>query len=117
MSNNVHSLLKKWCHTYVTHTQLPTVVSGSVLGYTPHGQAFASTESVLEMGMCGGPVLNAAGKCVGATEGVVPETGPEPLRLCAAVITAPTISMLLAHVEEELRSEVPPRQPARYAAR
>ena len=38
-------------------------------------QAFASTESVLEMGMCGGPVLNAAGKCVGATEGVVPETG------------------------------------------
>lgn len=89
--------------------QLPTVVGGRVLGCTPHGQAFASTDSTLQMGMCGGPVLNASGLCIGATEGLVPATGPEPLRLCAAVITADTVGALLADVESQLRDEFPPR--------
>ena len=63
--------------------QLPTVVPGAVLGCTPNGQAFASTESTLQMGMCGGPVMNARGRCIGATEGIVPDTGLCELpRLC-----------------------------------
>jgi len=38
-------------------------------------QAFAVTDSTLQMGMCGGPVLNARGLCIGATEGLVPADG------------------------------------------
>ena len=89
--------------------QLPSVVPGRVLGCTPHGQAFAATESTLQMGMCGGPVLNASGKCVGATEGIVPETGPEPLRNCAAIITAGTVRTLLDDVDRLMADEFPPR--------
>ena len=59
--------------------------------------------------MCGGPVLNASGKCVGATEGIVPETGPEPLRNCAAIITAGTVRTLLDDVDRLMADEFPPR--------
>jgi hypothetical protein len=79
--------------------QLPCVVPGSLLGQTPQGQIFASTERTLKMGMCGGPVLAGGGKCIGATEGIVPETGPEPLRLCAAVISAGTVRELLRDID------------------
>jgi len=89
--------------------QLPSVVAGSMMGCTPHGQAFAVTDSTLQMGMCGGPVLNARGLCIGATEGLVPADGPEPLRLCAAVITAEAVRSLLADVEMQLQDEFPPR--------
>ena len=85
--------------------QLPCVVPGTLLGQTPQGQMFASTQSTLKMGMCGGPVINGRGKCIGAVEGIVPETGPEPLRLCAAVIAADTVATLLREVEALRESE------------
>jgi hypothetical protein len=36
-------------------------------------------------------------------------SGPEPLRLCAAVITAGTVRALLDDVEDQLANEFPPR--------
>lgn len=70
--------------------QLPTVVPGSVLGCTPNGQAFASTQSTLQMGMCGGAVMNARGRCIGATEGIVPDTGLGVFpRACAPPLLTP----------------------------
>ena len=46
-------------------------VAGTFLAGAPASQCFARTEEVLQTGMCGGPVLNAAGRCVGIVEGVV----------------------------------------------
>jgi len=82
--------------------QVPQIVSGQVLGLTADRQAaFASTEILLEMGMCGGPVLDPQGSCVGATEGIVSKGGPEPLRGCAALIPARVISQFLVEVEKQ----------------
>jgi hypothetical protein len=58
----------------------PLLVEGAWLGRTQH-QAFARTAAVLEIGMCGGPVLLArAGAeprvCVGMTEGIVGRSRP-----------------------------------------
>jgi hypothetical protein len=50
----------------------PHVVAGAFLVRSPAQQCFARTEELLEIGMCGGPVLDEAGKCVGVIEGVVP---------------------------------------------
>lgn len=52
--------------------QRPHVVRGSFV--TRRGlQLFARTDEVLSLGMCGGPVLDEQGKCVGMVEGIVPE--------------------------------------------
>jgi hypothetical protein len=37
----------------------------------PQVQCFARTAAVLGMGMCGGPVLRADGRCAGVVEGIV----------------------------------------------
>ena len=34
-------------------------------------------QTPLQMGMCGGPVVNARGACIGVVEGIVPETGTQ----------------------------------------
>jgi hypothetical protein len=58
--------------------QVPAEVKGS-LSHISHSldgtcvvQAFAATESLLVMGMCGGPVIGAQHQCVGVLEGIVP---------------------------------------------
>ena len=53
------------------------VVSGVFIGASSAGQCFAHTASELVIGMCGGPVLDGAGKCVGVVEGVVPRPLPK----------------------------------------
>lgn len=54
------------------HTLIPRSTRGHILVRSGR-QVFAKTDTVLEMGMCGGPVLNEKGECVGVVEGVVPE--------------------------------------------
>lgn len=55
-------------------TLVPTTVRGRVLVRSGR-QVFAQTDALLEMGMCGGPVLDEAGTCVGVVEGIVPVPG------------------------------------------
>jgi hypothetical protein len=51
----------------------PAIYDGRVthLLQSEQGLFLAKTETVLQAGMCGGPVLNRRGKCVGLIEGVV----------------------------------------------
>jgi hypothetical protein len=51
----------------------PHSVAGTFVARSPAHQCFARTEELLEIGMCGGPVLDEAGRCVGVIEGVVPQ--------------------------------------------
>ena len=50
---------------------LPRLVPGKFLGANG-GQAFSATDELLALGMCGGPVMDEHGHCVGMVEGVVP---------------------------------------------
>ncbi|RYE84818.1 MAG: hypothetical protein EOO65_01605 [Methanosarcinales archaeon] len=49
---------------------IPCDVPGRILGRSDR-QVFAKTAACLEMGMCGGPVVNARGEVVGVVEGIV----------------------------------------------
>lgn len=93
---------------------LPTVVRGALLGRTDL-QTFARTESTLEWGMCGGPVVagGADGReCVGIVEGIVPElTGSEAAAAgearaaisgCAAYVESAEVASFLRGVEDAL---------------
>ena len=55
-----------------TRIAIPTNVTGSLALQTPRQQNFATTEAVLEPGMCGGPMINGSGEVVGMVEGIVP---------------------------------------------
>jgi len=100
-------------HTLLPETeeqdQVPTVMSGILLGGTGDGRAFARTwdpsspnePRALEMGMCGGPVLDKAGECVGCVEGVV-SSGPPMLQGSAVIITADRIHSFVQETEPEL---------------
>lgn len=50
---------------------VPRVVPGAFLA-SSGVQCFARTAEELQTGMCGGPVLDGRGRCVGVVEGVVP---------------------------------------------
>ena len=50
---------------------VPRVVSGAFLA-SSGVQCFARTAEELQTGMCGGPVMDGRGRCVGVVEGVVP---------------------------------------------
>ncbi|KAL4158597.1 hypothetical protein PRNP1_004373 [Phytophthora ramorum] len=53
--------------------QLPKTVDGHFVGRSTSGQEFAWTAELLEEGMCGGAVVDAASDaCVGIVEGIVP---------------------------------------------
>lgn len=85
----------------------PTSVYGSFTLQTNHGQAFASTDTVLTQGMCGGAVLKPnLVDCVGMIEGIVPEGGPDALKHQAAFIPASELNHLvqniLAHEEDSV---------------
>jgi hypothetical protein len=74
-----------------TALMLPTTVDGALLARSD-AQTFATTGSaVLEMGMCGGPVLQllradddgtGVGECVGVVEGVVPPAPAQEQHAC-----------------------------------
>lgn len=56
--------------------QLPKGVDGHFVGRSSSGQEFAWSRELLEEGMCGGAVIDAAGdECVGIVEGIVPSIG------------------------------------------
>lgn len=80
--------------------QSPCIVPGRVLVRLPR-QVFARTASVLEMGMCGGPVVDRDGACVGFTEGIVPANARgvsaaalAAIENCAVFVDAPRLALL-----------------------
>lgn len=86
---------------------VPTRIDGLFLA-TDGARAFARTEHKCELGMCGGPVLDADGLVVGMLEGVVPElTGDaqpksklhKKVSGSAAFITAQELCSFLQDVE------------------
>lgn len=64
----------------------------------------ASTNRVLEMGMCGGPVVdkNQLNKVVGTLEGIVPESHPD-LPGAAVIIDSRDLRDFLADVTQKVR--------------
>lgn len=55
-----------------TSLLIPQMIAGRVVARTPL-QVFAKTDTILEMGMCGGAVIHEeTGECVGIVEGIVP---------------------------------------------
>tara|TARA_R110002050_G_scaffold204114_1_gene339310 strand:- start:676 stop:1233 length:558 start_codon:yes stop_codon:yes gene_type:complete len=42
------------------------------ISFTLGDQSFAKTKELVVMGMCGGPITNSQGQCLGVLEGVVP---------------------------------------------
>lgn len=91
--------------------QIPTMVEGRCI-VRSDAQAFAKTAQILEMGMCGGPVLDESGKVAGVIEGVVPvlpehevASASEARRYvdgCAVFIDSVDIKKLIAEVEASL---------------
>ena len=85
-------------------------VAGAFLVASP-AQAFATSATELRMGMCGGPVLNGGGDCVGVVEGVVPPqvgapsatpTAASLLAGAAAYVPASDLVAFLRVVERQL---------------
>jgi len=71
-----------------TSALLPRAVRGALLARSA-AQAFVETEEVLEMGMCGGPVVleegEDAGAVAGLVEGIVPAGAPDDAPAADAV--------------------------------
>jgi hypothetical protein len=92
--------------------QIPHSAEGTVHVATS-AKVFVRTEKQLPMGMCGGPVIDSQGFCVGMTEGVVnaprdvegqSPTSDEFTMLSAltgnaACITGPELARFVAEVE------------------
>jgi hypothetical protein len=54
---------------------VPDYIKGSLTA-RGGGYTFCTTERELKMGMCGGPVLDTNGNCVGVVEAIVSSEGP-----------------------------------------
>ncbi len=75
--------------------QLPFVVSGACSARTPY-QTFAITPESLNYGMCGSPVWDDNGLCVGMVEGIVPPGTPGEFKMLqghACLIDSPEIEV------------------------
>lgn len=89
---------------------VPTTVHGRYV--TRDGaRGFAQTDSPCELGMCGGPVIDRHGECVGILEGVVPRVAENAvpnsdmhakIAGCAAFIGAQELRLFLLDVEKAL---------------
>lgn len=91
---------------------VPIKVDGNIMGRTAH-QVFASTQKVLQLGMCGGPVATALPAnsddpseshmpyVAGLLEGIVPANHPDArLRNLAVFVESPEIASFLKEIEE-----------------
>ncbi len=75
--------------------QLPFLVSGACSARTPH-QTFVITPESLNYGMCGSPVWDDSGLCVGMIEGIVPPGAPGEFKMLqghACLIDSPEIEV------------------------
>lgn len=82
---------------------VPECVDGTFTVQTSNGQSFAETQSVLTQGMCGGAVMKPnMVDCVGMIEGVVSNSGPEPLVGQAAFIPASELLNLIMDEQGEM---------------
>jgi hypothetical protein len=98
----------------LTSPMHPFRTSGAFLARSER-QVFAKTNQLLQMGMCGGPVIDAADLdvCYGIVEGIVPEPssenegatpskGRQLLSGAAVFVEASDIRRFLTHVEDVL---------------
>ena len=84
---------------------VPEVVSGAYVGRVGGGpQHFMRTDSVLEQGQCGAPVILFGSACVGVVEGIVPVG--HPLAGLAAFVPAAELAELVA--AEAVPNDGPP---------
>ena len=84
---------------------VPEVVSGAYVGRVGGGpQHFMRTDSVLEQGQCGAPVILSGSACVGVVEGIVPVG--HPLAGLAAFVPATELADLVA--ADAVASDGPP---------
>jgi hypothetical protein len=85
---------------------VPEVVAGSYVGRLGGGpQHFMRTDSLLEQGMCGAPVMSGSA-CVGVVEGIVPEG--HPLAGLAAFVPAAELSEIVAARSDAGERAAPP---------
>jgi len=101
--------LVKNCGEEDNEVQIPYSAEGT-MHMRSSSKLFVKTVEQLPMGMCGGPVINKQGYCIGMTEGVVNpirniENHPERARLlslsgCAACISAADLVAFINEVEE-----------------
>ena len=83
---------------------IPEVVAGAYVGRVAGGpQHFLRTDSRLEQGQCGAPVISGSA-CVGVVEGIVPVG--HPLAGLAAFVPAAELAELVA--AEAVASDGPP---------
>ena len=83
---------------------IPEVVAGAYVGRVAGGpQHFLRTDSRLEQGQCGAPVISGSA-CVGVVEGIVPVG--HPLAGLAAFVPAAELAELVA--AEAVSSDGPP---------
>eukprot|EP01039_Chlorochromonas_danica_P007690 gene7690-8497_t len=91
---------------------VPVKVDGNIVGRTAH-QVFASTQKVLQLGMCGGPAAVTLPTksddpsefqmpyVAGLLEGIVPANHPDArLRNLAVFVESPEIASFLKEIEE-----------------
>ena len=84
---------------------IPEVVAGAYVGRVAGGpQHFLRTDSRLEQGQCGAPVILSGSACVGVVEGIVPVG--HPLAGLAAFVPAAELAELVA--AEAVPSDGPP---------
>ena len=84
---------------------VPEVVAGAYVGRSAGGpQHFLRTDSVLEQGQCGAPVILSGSACVGVVEGIVPVG--HPLAGLAAFVPAAELAELVA--ADAVASDGPP---------
>ncbi len=83
------------CRNEDKRPQLPFVVSGACSAKTPY-QMFVITPEPLNYGMCGSPVWDDSGLCVGMVEGIVPPGAPGEFKMLqghACLIDSPEIEV------------------------
>ena len=79
----------------------PATVRGASLG-GDNPRFVAATEAQLEMGMCGGPVLNSEGEVLGMVEGIVPESHSQ-LSGCAVCIDGAAVRSFVEETSQAIR--------------
>ncbi len=81
-----------------TRQQLPFVVRGACSARTPY-QTFVITPELLNYGMCGSPVWDNNGLCIGMIEGIVPPGAPGGFKMLqghACLIDSPEIEVCVS---------------------
>jgi hypothetical protein len=100
---------------------VPQNIRGHVLSVDGESRGFVNTGAELSvMGMCGGPIVNSDGTCIGLLEGLVPpiQSDETPLSAyhgtiagCSVYVRAQELLLFIAEIERELLTMKKPHSP------